>query len=223
MKIAILIPAHNEAQTIGPLVEAVRALGYDCIVINDGSMDKTEELANKAGAVVLRTESKRGKGNALKVGFEYIMRNSYEALIAMDGDGQHSPSDIAAFVACYQKTNADIISGNRMLNPKGMPIVRLATNHFMSWLISIFCRQHIPDTQCGFRLIKTKVLENIRLESSDFEIETEVLIKASKKGFKIASVGIQTIYSNEVSKIQPVRDTLRFIAYLWRELFRKND
>ena len=141
----------------------------------------------------------------------------------MDGDGQHSPSDIAAFVACYQKTNADIVSGNRMHNPQGMPLVRLGTNRLMSWLISLFCRQNIPDTQCGFRLIKTKVLKVIKLESSDFEIETEVLIKASKKGFKIASVDIQTIYSNEVSKIQPVRDTFRFIAYLWRELLRKND
>ena len=223
MKIAIVIPAHNEAQTIGPLVESVRAFGYVCIVINDGSVDKTEELAGQAHAVVLRTATKSGKGNALKVGFDYVLNNGYEALIAMDGDGQHSPADIAAFVACYQNKNADIVSGNRMNNSRGMPPVRLATNHFMSWLISLFCRQHIPDTQCGFRLIKSNVLREIKLESSDFEIETEVLIKASKKGFKIVSVDIQTIYRDEVSKIQPVRDTVRFIAYLWRELIRKND
>ena len=223
MKIAIVIPAHNEAQTIGPLVEAVRALGYDCIVIDDGSVDKTGVLAAQAHAVVLKTSAKSGKGNALKMGFDYALNNGYEALIAMDGDGQHSPSDISAFVTCYQNTGADIVSGNRLNNPQGMPPVRLATNHFMSWLISIFCRQNIPDTQCGFRLIKTKVLKAIKLESSDFEIETEVLIKASKHSFKIASVGIQTIYRDEVSKIQPVRDTVRFMAYLWRELLQKND
>ncbi len=223
MKIAVVIPAHNEAQAIGPLVEAVRALGYDCIVIDDGSVDKTYALAEAAHAVMLKTAVKSGKGNALKVGFDYVLKSGYEALIAMDGDGQHAPSDISAFVTCCQNTGADIVSGNRMLNPKGMPWVRLATNHFMSWLISLFCRQYIPDTQCGFRLIKTRVLDAIKLESSDFEIETEVLIKASKKGFKIASVAIQTIYRDEVSKIQPVRDTFRFIAYLWRELFLKND
>ncbi|MBF0570407.1 MAG: glycosyltransferase family 2 protein [Candidatus Omnitrophica bacterium] len=223
MKIAVVIPAHNEVQTIGPLVEAVRALGYDCIVIDDGSVDQTGEVAGKSLAVVLKTGSKSGKGKALKVGFDYVIRNGYEALIAMDGDGQHSPSDISAFVACCQNTNADIVSGNRMGNPQGMPLVRLATNRLMSWLVSLFCRQFIPDTQCGFRLIKTKVLQAIKLESSDFEIETEVLIKSSRKGFKIASVDIQTIYRDEVSKIQPVRDTVRFIAYLWRELFRKND
>jgi glycosyltransferase involved in cell wall biosynthesis len=223
MKIAVVIPAHNEARTIGPLVEAVRALGYDCIVIDDGSVDKTAATAAEAHAVVLKTGAKSGKGNALKLGFDYVVKNGYEALIAMDGDGQHSPSDIGAFVACYQNTSADIVSGNRMQNPQGMPLLRLATNHFMSWLISLFCRQHIPDTQCGFRLIKTRVLQVIKLESSDFEIETEVLIKASKKGFKIASVGIQTIYRDEVSKIQPVHDTFRFIAYLWHELLQKND
>ena len=114
----------------------------------------------QARAVVLKTGGKSGKGNALKVGFDYVLKNGYEALIAMDGDGQHSPSDIAAFVACYQNTNADIVTGNRMHNPRGMPLVRLATNRFMSWLISLFCHQDIPDTQCGFRLIKTKVLRS---------------------------------------------------------------
>jgi len=223
MNIAIVIPAHNEAKTIGPLVEGVRALGYDCIVVDDGSVDNTGELAGAAHAKVLKTTTKNGKGNALKTGFDFVLKNGYEALIAMDGDGQHAPSDIAAFVACYQQTNADIVSGNRMQAPRGMPLLRRATNHFMSWLISLFCRQHIPDTQCGFRLIKSKVINAIKLESSDFEIETEVLIKASKKGFKIASVPIQTIYRDEVSKIKPVRDTCRFIAYLWRELSGKND
>jgi glycosyltransferase involved in cell wall biosynthesis len=223
MKIAIVIPAHNEAQAIGPLVNTIRGLGYDSIVIDDGSVDQTAAMAAQAGAVVLKTGGKSGKGNALKLGFDYVVEHGYDALIAMDGDGQHAPSDIAAFIACFQKTHADIVSGNRMHNPKGMPWVRLATNNFMSWLISLICHQHIPDTQCGFRLIRTKVLEAIKLESSDFEIETEVLIRSSKKGFKIDSVGIQTIYSDEVSKIQPFRDTLRFIAYLWRELLRTND
>ena len=76
-------------------------------------------VAAQAGAVVLKTGVKSGKGNALKVGFDYVLKNGYEALIAMDGDGQHSPSDIAAFVACYQKTDADIVSGNRMHDPQG--------------------------------------------------------------------------------------------------------
>jgi len=223
MKIAVVIPAHNEAQAIGPLVHAVRALSYDCIVIDDGSVDDTASMAQKAGGHLIKTGAKSGKGNALKMGFNYVLGHNYNALIAMDGDGQHSPSDLSAFVNCYKETGADIVNGNRMNDTKSMPMLRLATNHFMSWLISVFCHQSIPDTQCGFRLIATKVLRNIKLESNDFEIETEILIKSSKKGFKIASVPIQTIYGDEKSKIQPMRDTLRFIAYLWRELLKKND
>ncbi len=223
MTIAIVIPAYNEARTIGQLVQEVRVLGYDCIVVDDGSRDNTASIAAKANAIVLKTGGKSGKGGALKMGFDYVLKHGYEAVITMDGDGQHAPADLVVFTACYQKEKADIVNGNRLNNPKGMPVVRLMTNHFMSWLISLFCRQSIPDTQCGFRLMATEVLRQIKLESSDFEIETELLIKASKKGFKISSVNIQTIYRDEVSKIQPVRDTLRFIAYLWREMWRKND
>lgn len=222
MKIAIVIPAHNEAQNIGPLVAAIRALDYDCLVIDDGSMDTTGTLASQAGAVVLKTASKSGKGHALRIGFEYVLKNAYDVLIAMDGDGQHSPADIPAFVDCYKTTGADIICGNRMQNPRGMPLVRWLTNSFMSWFISLVCHQPIPDTQCGFRLIKTQVLQAMTLECSDFEIETEVLVKASKKGFKVASVGVQSIYNGEVSKIRPVRDTFRFLAYFSRELLKKN-
>jgi len=222
MKIAIVIPAYNEAQSIGPLVAAIRAFNYDCLVIDDGSLDATDTVAAQAGAIVLKTGGKSGKGHALKIGFEYVLKNSYDALIAMDGDGQHSPADIGAFVDCYKTTQADIVCGNRMQNPQGMPLVRLMTNSFMSWLISLICRQHIPDTQCGFRLIKTQALRAMTLECSDFEIETEVLIKASKKGFKVVSIGIQSIYNGGVSKINPVRDTFRFLAYLLRELSKKN-
>ena len=148
MKILIIIPAHNEANAIGALVTSVRALGYECLVIDDGSSDGTADIAKQAGANVLKTGGKTGKGNALKKGFEYALTYGYEALIAMDGDGQHAMEDIAVFVTCYQQKKVDIVSGNRMHDPKGMPLVRLATNNFMSWLISLICHQHIPDTQC---------------------------------------------------------------------------
>ena len=222
MKIIVVIPAYNEAVSIGPLVAAIRVLDYDCLVIDDGSLDATSTVAADAGAAVLKTGGRSGKGHALKLGFDCALKGSYDALIAMDGDGQHSPSDIAAFVQCFKTTGADIVCGNRMQNPRGMPLVRWVTNGFMSWLISLICRQHIPDTQCGFRLIKTQVLQAICLTCSDFEIETEVLIKASKKGFRVHSVAIQSIYNGGVSKIKPVGDTLRFIAYLFRELMKKN-
>ncbi len=218
MKTLIIIPAYNEAAAIALLAQSIKAIGYDLLVIDDGSIDATADLAKKHGAQVIAAAQKSGKGNALRMGFDYALKHKYDAVIAMDGDGQHDPSDIDRFIQCHQKTKAQVINGNRMHAPRGMPWVRLATNAFMSWLISMVCRQPVPDTQCGFRFLTTDVLRNVHLESSDFEIETEMLIKASKKGFKIASVPIQTIYRNEVSKIQPFKDTLRFIAYIIREM-----
>jgi glycosyltransferase involved in cell wall biosynthesis len=221
MNTIVLIPAHNEAKTIGPLVAAIRTMGIQVVVFDDGSQDGTGNLAETEGAHVLHTTQKSGKGNALKMGFEYCIREGYEVIIAMDGDGQHSPLNLPSFLECFQKTHADVVTGNRMENPRGMPPVRLWTNRFMSWIISKICHQQIPDTQCGYRLMSTRLLKSITIECSDFEIETEILIKASKAGYKIASVPIESIYRDEVSKIRPVRDTLRFISYISRELLCK--
>ncbi len=214
MKFLAVIPAHNEANAIAAVVAAVAALKHDVLVIDDGSTDATAELAKKAGALVLSTGTKSGKGNALRLGFDYAVQKDYNAVIALDGDGQHDATDIAAFVEAFRKHKAGVVNGNRMHNPKGMPPVRFLTNGFMSTVISLICRQSIADTQCGFRLIGTEVLKKIRLQSTDFEIETEILIKASQAGFKIASVPVATIYRDEVSKIRPWRDTLRFIRYI---------
>ena len=221
MKIGIVIPAHNEAKSIGTLVKTIIELGYDAIVVDDGSVDDTAILAKTQGAEVFSTHKKSGKGNALRLAFAQAQERGYEAVITIDGDGQHSPSDITNFVEGYQKSHADIINGDRMHNPKGMPWIRLVTNGFMSWVISLVCHQKISDTQCGFRLITIRVLKSIELKCNDFEIETEILIKASKKGFRIASVPIQTIYRDEISKIKPLRDTWRFICYIGAEILKK--
>ncbi len=220
MKTAILIPAHNEAKAIGSLVKSLVDLRFDVIVVDDGSVDDTGLLAKTQGAIVLSTHKKSGKGNALRLGFDYAIVQNYDALIMMDGDGQHSSSDIAHFLECYDKSHADIVNGNRMLNPRGMPWLRRVTNHFMSVFISMICHQRIADTQCGFRFVTTKVLKAIELQSNDYEIETEILIKASRKGFRIASVPIESIYGDEVSKINPLKDTVRFIRYIIKEMFR---
>ncbi len=221
MRTLTVIPALNEAKAIGPLVKQIRALGYDVFVIDDGSSDATAELARSAGAVVLSTGKRGGKGNALRQGFYYAIHNNYDAVIAMDGDGQHAPADMHVFVERCRKTGAAIVNGNRMADTREMPAVRRATNAFMSWLISSICGQKIPDTQCGFRLLTADVLRKVTLESDNYEIETEILIKASKQKFKIDSVPITTIYGNEESKIRPVGDTIRFIRYIIRESLRK--
>lgn len=221
MKLAILIPAHNEAKTIGVLVGRLVSLHHECIVVDDGSVDGTGLIASQAGAVVLSTGKKSGKGAALKLGFAEILKGDYDAVLLMDGDGQHAVDDVSTFISAFKTSGVDIINGNRLTHPQGMPWLRFITNRFMSWLISTISGQRIDDTQCGFRLISVKVLRMIQLVSNDFEIETEILLKAAKKGFKFMSVDIQTIYRDEVSKINPLKDTVRFIRYLYRELFNR--
>jgi hypothetical protein len=114
------------------------------------------------------------------------------------------------------RSGADIVIGNRMLNTGSMPYIRKKTNRFMSYVISKISGQDIPDTQCGYRLIKRKVLDAITLESSKFEIESELIIKASRKGFRISSVPVSAVYEDEQSKINPILDTLRFMAFIIR-------
>ena len=219
MKTCILMPAHNEAAAIANLVRDIRSRQLPVVVVDDGSADGSGPLAKEQGAVVLTNEVRMGKGNSLQRGFDYILQQDYDNVIVMDSDGQHDVNDLDGFIQMAKEHPNSIVAGTRMQNVKDMPFVRLWTNRFMSSLISAVCRQNVPDTQCGYRLISREVLKNIHITSSDFEIETEILIQASKKGFKIYSVPIKTIYGDEVSKISPIKDTWRFIVYLIKEVF----
>lgn len=220
MKICVLIPAYNEAKAIGPLVSAIRRKGLDVVVVDDGSADDTGSIAQSSGAHVIRHPQNKGKGVSLQDGFKYVLSRDYDGVITMDGDAQHGVDDLDAIITKANQFPDSVVTGNRMSDTKGMPWLRLMTNRFMSWLISLVCRQTIPDTQCGYRYIGTKVLSTIELTVEDYEIESEVLIQASKKGFKVYSVPIRTIYEGQVSKINPLRDTVRFFIYLAKELRR---
>ncbi|HQP92322.1 MAG TPA: hypothetical protein PLU24_06575, partial [Candidatus Omnitrophota bacterium] len=98
-----------------------------------------------------------------------------------------------------------------------MPFVRWVTNGFMSLMISCMCKQRVPDTQCGFRLIDMDVLKNLTLATEKFEIESEMLLEAARKGYKIESVPITTVYEGQYSAIHPVKDTIRFFQFVFKK------
>lgn len=218
MKICVVIPVYNEAMAIGSLVEQIKDEGLDVLVIDDGSLDNTAQVAKARGAYVIKNEVNKGKGISLARGFDYALSHNFDAVITMDGDGQHLVSDIPKLIHRAAVSHNGIFVGNRMIRIRNMPWVRLLTNKFMSWLISIIARQDIPDSQCGFRLIKKDILEKIHLKTSKFEVESEILLQASRLGFKIESVTISTVYKGEKSKINPVTDTIRFVRFILREL-----
>ncbi len=221
MKICVIIPTFNEAKTIADIIKQVLLLGLDVIVVDDGSTDTTFQEARDNNAIVLKNEKNAGKGASLVKGFNYAVTHNYDAAITIDGDGQHDTADIAYFIRAAETSDSGVLIGNRMHKPKDMPITRFLTNKFMSWVISRVVKQNIPDSQCGFRLIKKEVLERIKFETNNYDAESELLIKAARLGFKIGAVPIDTIYRGEKSRINPFVDAIRFIRLMFREGLRQ--
>ncbi len=215
LNVWVVIPAYNEEDKVGSLVRDIRRLGFSVLVIDDGSTDGTYEVARREADVVLKNERNYGKGVALRRGITYLLeRANPDYIITMDADYQHSPDDIEKFLDCA-RAGKHFVIGDRMHNPEGMPFVRKGTNRFMSWLISLMVGQKIPDTQCGFRLIKRDVLESIDMRSDKFEVESEIIIEAARRKFAIESIPIRSIYhKHHRSNIHPFFDTLRFIKFI---------
>ena len=218
MTIIALIPAYNEATRVGKVVAEARQHVDEVVVIDDGSADDTTAVAERAGAKVLRHEQNRGKGGAIGTALEYFGRSDAEFAVLLDADGQHDPAEIPKFVEAAQHVQADVVVGTRMADTKDMPLVRKLTNQFTSWITGKLARQRIPDSQCGYRLLRRTVLKDLQFSTARFETETEMLIQASRAGHKIANVPIRTIYGGEgrASHIHPLRDTVRFFKLVGR-------
>ena len=216
MKICAVIPAFNESRTVGGLSKQLLSYVDEVIVVDDGSTDDTGINARDGGATVVRHLQNRGKGAALQTGFNHAMKAGYDAVITIDADGQHDYREIPLFINEVERTESDIILGTRMGSVKRMPFIRLLTNIVTSFIVSILSRQKITDSQTGFRLIKRKVLEKVRLATTNYETESEILIEAGRKGFRISEIPIRTIYGRQMSKINAFIDTLRFIRLVLR-------
>jgi len=216
-KIAAVIPAYAEEKHIGDVVRRTRDKIDNVLVVDDGSNDKTAERAREAGAEVIVHPQNRGKGESIKTGLRHWLDRQLEWIFILDADGQHRPEEIERFVsAAGSASKPKLILGNRMNDVSSMPFVRRAVNRYMSKKISRVCRQDIPDTQCGFRMLHRQLIPDLLDGADRFEYETEMLIIASRKGLRIDSVPISTVYSDEVSSIHPVRDTLRFFKLMRR-------
>ena len=222
MKICVIIPAYNEALSIGKIIAEIRKQNLNVLVVDDGSTDNTSKVVSSGGAVLLVNNTNHGKGSCLIKGFGYALENGFDAVITMDGDGQHLARDIPSFLKAAENSNNSIFVGNRMLSTKNMPAERIITNKFMSCLISIITKQRLPDTQCGFRLIKRELLQKMKLTTRNYEIESEIILRASSLGAKIESVPISTVYEGNKSMINPFMDAFRFIRFILEEIFKKH-
>jgi glycosyltransferase involved in cell wall biosynthesis len=213
---AAVIPCLNEAAAIGSVVAAVRRHLPAVFVVDDGSIAATARVAEEAGAEVLRHETSRGKGAALQTAWQHSRERGFKWALALDGDGQHSADDIPAFLQCAERSSAALVVGNRMADTASMPWVRRLVNRWMSRRLSKGMRCLLPDSQCGFRLMNLEVWSALPLKATHFEVESEVLLQFVAAGHRVEFVPIRVIYQDERSKIQPVRDTVRWFRW-WRD------
>lgn len=211
MKVVAVIPAFNAAQTLAPVVTAAKAQIDPVVVVDDGSHDATGDVARSAGAAVLRHEMNRGKGAALKMGFAWALANGYDGVITLDADGQHLPAEIPKFLRAASETKADLIIGGRSHLFEGMLPRRRNANRFSAWCIAIASGVPITDSQSGFRFYSVRLLREVKLRADGFDMESEVIVRAGRKGLHIVTIPIELgfVDGQSTSHYKPLKDTLR--------------
>ena len=216
---AAVIPCFNEGATIAPLVKAVCQYLPSVFVVDDGSTDDTSNLAGMAGAVVVRHRQNFGKGAALRTGLSLALKQGFEWALTLDGDGQHAPQDLPALLRCAERTGATLVIGNRMNDARKIPWLRRHVNLWMSRKLSRLAGRHLPDTQCGLRLIHLETLAALFLKAERFEVESETLIAFLAARQRVEFVPIRVIRGSRSSHINPVTDSLRWLRW-WRNFGR---
>ncbi len=210
----VVIPAYNEAATIRDV--AARTLKYvaQVIVVDDGSSDNTAMACHDLPVTVLRHSHNLGKGAALWHGIQHAVEHEVTAIITLDGDGQHEPEDIPALIAMHRKDPLAIVIGSRLHDARNIPMARYLANRVANFWISWASRQPIADSQSGFRVYPASVLSAVGSlcdRTAGFVFESEVLIEAGRKGIRIRSVPVSSVYGRHLrrSHFRQVRDITR--------------
>jgi glycosyltransferase involved in cell wall biosynthesis len=184
-------------------------------VVDDGSTDGTATCAQRAGAVVLRQVPNQGKGAALRAGFQWALAQGYDAVVTLDGDGQHDPAEIPAFLRAYAGRRADLIIGARAFEQ--MPFSRRLANSLGRWAFSWALGRPVPDNQSGYRLIDRRLMEaSLASGEGGFEFEAELIVTCVLRGYKLEWVPIRTLYAGEGSHIRPWHHVIHFVRVVWQ-------
>lgn len=211
----VLIPTYNNEKTLKRVVDSVLEFvpGKFVIVVNDGSTDSTAEILSSYGnhITVLKNEKNRGKGYSLRKGFDYANEQGYHYVITMDSDGQHYPSDLPKMIdECYQYPDT-VLMGSRNMDQEDVPGKSSFGNKFSNFWFKVETWISLPDTQTGFRVYPLKPLKKMRLFTTKFELEIEVIVRLAWKGIPFRPVPISVKYDPDerVSHFRPGRDFFR--------------
>jgi glycosyltransferase involved in cell wall biosynthesis len=204
-----LIPGFQEGPRIGGVVRGA-ARHLPVLVVDDGSTDDTAGEAEAAGATVIRQVPNQGKGVALRAGFRAALEQGAEAVITLDGDGQHDPAEIPAFLATWDAGRPELIIGRR--NFRAMPPVRRLSNTVGGLVFSAAVGRRIPDNQSGYRLIGRRLMTALLDSWEDgFAFEVEMIARCIALDLPLVWVPIRTIYAGAPSHIRPLTHLTEFI------------
>ena len=213
--ISIVVPAKDEADNLRRwLPELVKWGGYDeLIVVDDGSKDKTAEVAKSHGAKVLSHKVSLGNGASIKHG---AREASSDVIVFMDGDGQHQPQDIPRLLEVMVSQNADMIVGSR--DRKGQAnLGRSIANRFYNWFASLVTGQKVCDLTSGFRVVKaSKFKAFLSLLPNGFSYPTTSTMAFFRSGYQVGYVPVNVLSRTGVSHIKPLRDGLRFLLIIFK-------
>ena len=211
-----VIPAYNEEKSIAEIVRKTKRYISNVIVIDDGSKDKTKEMAEKSGAVVLRHIVNLGKGATLKTGCDYAAKKNAGLIVVLDADAQHDPDDIPRFVEKLKKY--DMVFSFRKLSGK-MPLVLRLGNWFISRVARVLFKVDLFDTQSGFRAFTVEAYKKIRWNASDYSMESEMISRAGKQRLKYVQIPISTIYSDNYKGTTIIDGIKIVIDMFWWKIF----
>ena len=214
-RVACVVPAYQAEKTLGDVLRGLReSLPWATIVVtDDGSRDRTAEIAERWADHVVRFASNRGKGAALRAGCDAALAVGAGAVVTLDADGQHDPACAPGLLEALG--DADVVVGARARRGSRMPVHRRLTNALSSAAVSRCAGCPLPDAQSGFRAIRADVLRRVRPEGDRYDYETEFLIRAARAGFRIAAVPIPTIYGAP-SHFRHFHDAMLVIRTIWR-------
>ena len=224
----VLIPCLNEEAAIGEVVQSVLSLGVPVIVVDDGSDDRTPEIVAQMPVTLLRHPQRMGKGEGLRTGFREALRQGFDAVLTMDGDGQHLPEDLPRLLDAAVRFPGALVIGSRLRKRSQQPLYRRLANEFGDWGISIGCGYQISDTQSGQRYYPANVCALDDVPGEDFVFEAQILISAARQlGVRVVSVPIESRYQGpgaaaqfRKSHFRPLRDLWRITSHVARQILR---
>jgi glycosyltransferase involved in cell wall biosynthesis len=198
------IPAHNEARFIGSVVLWAQRYVDLVLVIDDGSTDGTTELAQAAGALVVRHEHNRGKGEAVNTAFREARRLKARALVLLDGDGQHRADEIAAVLGPVLAEEADMAVGSRFLAIRSeIPAYRRVGQRALTLATNVGAGVRLTDSQSGFRAFSAAAIRALMFRGTGFSVESEMQFLMREHRLRVAEVPISVVY-DEPAKRNPV-------------------